>query len=86
MHQRNLRQVIGMEAIHGKMLQTSKFIVCWTPGGLLMGGTAQALRIATALKIPIINLGSAKTDQELEALVLKVDELQAQLKSKRIIW
>lgn len=35
--------------------------------------------------IPIINLGSATTAQELEALVLKVDELQAQLKSRRII-
>ena len=32
-----------------------------------------------------INLGSATTAQELEALVLKVDELQAQLKSRRII-
>ena len=85
MHQRNLRQVIGMETIHGEMVQASKFVVCWTPGGQLKGGTAQALRIATALNIPIINLGSATTAQELEALVLKVDELQAQLKYRRII-
>ena len=85
MHQRNLRQIIGMEPIHGEMVQASKFVVCWTPGGQLKGGTAQALRIATALNIPIINLGTATTAQELEALVLKVDELQAQLKSKRII-
>ena len=85
MHQRNLRQIIGMESLHGEMVQASKFVLCWTPGGQLKGGTAQALRIATALNIPIINLGSATTAQELEALVLKVDELQAQLKSKRII-
>ena len=85
MHQRNLRQIIGMEPIHGEMVQASKFVVCWTLEGQLKGGTAQALRIATAMNIPIINLGTATTAQELEALVLKVDELQAQLKSTRII-
>ena len=83
MHQRNLRQIIGMEAIHGEMVQASKFVVCWTPGGQLKGGTAQALRIATFLNIPIINLGSATNAQELEALVLKVDEVQNQMKEIR---
>ena len=39
----------------------------------------------TALNIPIINLGSAQTAQELEALVLAVDELQADLKNKKVI-
>ena len=85
LHQRNTRIMLGLEAVHGEMVQASKFVVCWTPQGLLKGGTAQALRIATAMNIPIINLGSATTAQELEALVLKVDELQTQLKSKRII-
>ena len=85
LHQRNTRIMLGLEAVHGEMVQASKFVLCWTPGGQLKGGTAQALRIATALNIPIINLGSATTAQELEALVLKVDELQAQLKSTRII-
>ena len=32
-----------------------------------------------------INLGSAQSAQELEALVLKVDELQADLKNKKVI-
>ena len=77
--------MLGLGAVYGEMVQASKFVVCWTPGGQLSGGTAQALRIATALNIPIINFGSATTAQELEALVLKVDELQAQLKSTRII-
>ena len=61
------------------------FVVCWTEGGLLKGGTAQALRIATALNIPIINLGSAQSAQELEALVLAIDELQASFKDKKVI-
>ena len=83
LHQRNTRIMIGLEAVHGEMVQASKFVVCWTPGGHLKGGTAQALRIATALNIPIINLGSATTAQELEALVLKVDEVQNQMKEIR---
>ena len=85
MHQRNTRQLVGCEAVHGETVQASKFVVCWTEGGLLKGGTAQALRIATALNIPIINLGAATNAQELEALVLKVDELQADLKNKKVI-
>ena len=75
--------MLGLEAVHGEMVQASKFVVCWTPQGLLKGGTAQALRIATAMNIPIINLGTATTAQELEALVLKVDELQAELKDTK---
>ena len=77
--------MLGLGAVHGEMVQASKFVVCWTPQGLLKGGTAQALRTATALNIPIINLGTATKVQELEALLLKVDELQTQLKSTRII-
>lgn len=80
LHQRNTRIMVGMEAIHGEMVQMSKFVVCWTPYGELKGGTAQALRIATAFNVPIINFGTAKTPDQLKALVLKVDELQAQTK------
>jgi hypothetical protein len=36
----------------------SEFVVCWTPGGEEVGGTAQALRIAKAHDILIFNLGS----------------------------
>ena len=70
---------------YGENVTPVKFVVAWTEGGLLKGGTAQALHIATALNIPIINLGAATNAQELEALVLKVDELQAELKDKKVI-
>ena len=33
------------------------FIVCWTEGGKLKGGTAQALRIAKDYDIPVLNYG-----------------------------
>lgn len=32
------------------------FLVCWTPGGRVVGGTGQALRIAKAYSIEVINL------------------------------
>jgi len=48
---RNSFQVIGQD------LQTpSSFILCWTKGGTINGGTGQAMRIARHLEIPIFNL------------------------------
>lgn len=85
LHQRNTRIMVGMEALHGEDVQASKFVVCWTENGQLKGGTAQALRIATSYNIPIINLGLAQSPQELETLVLKVDELQSQLKGRKVL-
>ena len=81
LHCRNTRIVLGMEALHGKQVVASKFIVCWTPQGLMTGGTAQALRIAKTCNIPVINLGRATNPKELEQLVLDIDERQARLKS-----
>ena len=48
---RNSYQVLGQD------LQTPvDFIICWTPGGKLKGGTAQAMRIANFCHIPVYNL------------------------------
>lgn len=47
---RNFRQVIGSYE------PNSEFVVCWTPEAKLKGGTSQAMRIASDLKIPIINM------------------------------
>lgn len=49
---RNAMQVLGPD------LQTpSSFVIAWTPGGRLEGGTSQAIRIATDYSIPVFNLG-----------------------------
>jgi hypothetical protein len=32
------------------------FVLCWTPGGRIVGGTGQALRIAKAYGIPVFNM------------------------------
>lgn len=48
---RNTFQVLGYD------LETpASFIVCWTQGGKIAGGTGQALRIAKDMNIPIFNL------------------------------
>jgi hypothetical protein len=48
---RNSYQVLGDD-----LDSASAFLVCWTSGGKLSGGTAQALRIASDYKVPIYNL------------------------------
>jgi hypothetical protein len=80
LHTRNVRQLLGLEAIHGPVVVPVKFVVCWTDKGLLKGGTAQAIRIAQSCDIPVINLGAAKTPEYLEQLVLEVDSLQKKFK------
>lgn len=55
LHGRNCYQVMGRD-----LASPSKFVVCWTKGGKLVGGTSQAMRIARAMNIPIINLGYPK--------------------------
>jgi len=47
LHARNCLQVLGFTREH-----PSSFILYWTEGGKLVGGTAQALRIAEAHDIP----------------------------------
>lgn len=50
---RNTHQIMGWDE---KNIVLSDLVICWTPGGNMMGGTAQALRIANHFHIPIINL------------------------------
>lgn len=53
-------QVLGID------LQTpADFIVCYTEGGLMKGGTGQALRIARDYGIPIFNMGRYQSKEEI---------------------
>lgn len=55
---RNYRQVIGNNE------PNSEFVIAWTPGGKMLGGTAQAMRIAERHKIQIVNLYGDYTAQQ----------------------
>lgn len=55
LHARNCFQVLG------RNLKTpSDFVVCWTPGGAIVGGTATAIKIARMHNIPVLNLGASE--------------------------
>lgn len=55
---RNAYQLLGQS-----LLVPSQFIVCWTQGGRITGGTGQALRMAADFQIPVFNLGSMTLDE-----------------------
>lgn len=48
---RNVAQIFGMD-----FERRTKLVICWTKDGQASGGTGQALRIARAFEIPIVNL------------------------------
>lgn len=52
LHARNVHQVLGRD------LETpSSFLMCWTPGGRIQGGTATAIKLAVKHGIPVFNFG-----------------------------
>jgi len=69
MHARNVSQILGWS-----LLEPSKFVVCWTPNGNLIGGTAQALRLANYFEVPVFNLG---LPTDMESMTQMLDELKA---------
>ena len=50
-HARNVQQVLGQD-----LDKKSDFVICWTPRGMLVGGTATALTLAIKNNIQIFNL------------------------------
>lgn len=55
---RNTYQILG------KDLKTpTGFVLCWTPDGKSVGGTSQAIRLAQAHDIPVLNLGCMSFDE-----------------------
>jgi hypothetical protein len=59
---RNCQQMLGQN-----LDSPVAFVVCWTSGGRLLGGTAQALRIAQERGIQVANLGDALTMREISS-------------------
>lgn len=53
LHARNSPIILG-----GELNEPVDFVLCWTPGARVTGGTGQALRIAQASGIPIFNLAA----------------------------
>lgn len=62
---RNYHQVVGYDDIK------SLFIICWTPKGVIDGGTGQTIRVANSLNIPVFNLALMGVEEVVE----KIDEI-----------
>ena len=64
LHARNALILLG-----GTLDRPSDFVVCWTPGGEIVGGTGIALRIAQKYQIPVYNLYNKS---EFKAVIRKI--------------
>ncbi len=62
LHARNCQIVLGRSVKEDP--HPIDFIVCWTPGGETTGGTGQALRMAKAFDIKVVNLAIDEFDYE----------------------
>lgn len=65
LHARNAHQILGYD-----LKTPTQLVICYTEHGLLKGGTAQALRMAKAYHIPILNAGDY--EGQLDAFVQAV--------------
>lgn len=63
---------IKLHARNYLILQGVEFVICWTPDGLEVGGTGQAIRIAEYTGVKIHNLGNPNV---LAHFVAKLKEL-----------
>lgn len=69
LHARNVHQIYGDDVTKPVL---PDFVICWTKNGEMVGGTAQALRIAQHHKIKIYNLGDEKQYDELVDWIIDV--------------
>lgn len=61
LHARNCHQVLGWH-----LDKPADLVICWTPDASGNGGTGQAIRLATALKIPVFDLADPRSFDKLE--------------------
>lgn len=64
LHAQNAHQVLGPD-----LTDPVRMLVCWTPGGNEVGGTAQALRIARDRRITVFNLARAEDRETIRRLL-----------------
>lgn len=73
MHSRNCHQILGYD-----LKSPVDAVICWTPDGAVVGGTATVIRIAMKYNIPVFNLGRSDKD-------VVIQEIKSFLKDKSII-
>lgn len=68
LHARNVHQILGRD-----LTEPVEFVVCWTPGGEIVGGTAMAIRVAQQHDIWVDNLWSLASRQVWATLAARRD-------------
>ena len=68
LHGRNVHQVLGVDIDPSTY---SRFVICWTPNGLDVGGTATAIKLARSVGIPVFNLAIDADYRRLQVLIAK---------------
>ena len=66
---RNVYQILGVD-----LKSPSDVVICWTPDGAVTGGTGLAIQIAADRKIPVINVGDPKVEQDLNNILRSISE------------
>jgi hypothetical protein len=67
LHARNVLQVLGQD-----VATPTGVVICWTPNGAIVGGTATAIKLAIELDIPVVNMAKEGWLKELNDLGLNV--------------
>ena len=66
---RNTYQITGWNHTAEELVD---LVLCWTPGAKLSGGTAQAMRIAADLNVPVVNLADIVNLRQYQHFVSQV--------------
>ena len=63
MHSRNCHQILGYD-----LQSPVDAVICWTPDGAVVGGTATALKLSMKHDIPVFNLGTKDKESVLQSI------------------
>ena len=63
MHSRNCHQILGYD-----LQSPVDAVICWTPDGKVVGGTATALKLSMKYNIPVFNLGVKDKESVLQSI------------------
>ena len=63
MHSRNCHQILGYD-----LQSPVDAVICWTPDGAVVGGTATALKLSMKYNIPVFNLGNKDKESVLQSI------------------
>lgn len=78
-HIRNVQQLFGINLVS---IISSDFVICWTPEGRVVGGTATVLRLAHIYNIPVYNLALQQDRVLLGDTLKEIDAQHQEVKIK----